>query len=371
MAKKTSQYKPKNPNDPKNPFANDEFFDVPSRDVEVVTKRAKPSKERSQFDLKANESNQTLELETLKSRVSSILRKNTANSNMVIDENNPASLEFLDKEERKFGEFVMPDPDSVNNLKAMRTTEYKLEYNKKHQEEVRLKIRGLQDVIRTKLEQDDIDTIVQAFQHNVIKVGKTEVILKAAKYGFEIYYNNADERWWIVTLQFEEPFNPVKLNYITYWVGNSFIGYGHKTLAKCLEKTREMLTKGRTGSISWRDFVNKFDVKANRIYSSDVPMTLNFTQYKKFVTWFKQNKIWIMVKKEGMKDSEDLMLEIRDKRKKGEKINPLAGVQAKLLEPPRKPNFITAYPVANPGYDGDDYTDPKNKLYQIGFTFYE
>jgi hypothetical protein len=271
---KTSQYKPKNPNDPKNPFANDEFFDVPSRDVEVVTKRAKPSKERSQFDLKANESNQTLELETLKSRVSSILRKNTANSNMVIDENNPASLEFLDKEERKFGEFVMPDPDSANNLKAMRTTEYKLEYNKKHQEEVRLKIRGLQDVIRTKLEQDDIDTIVQAFQHNVIKVGKTEVILKAAKYGFEIYYNNADERWWIV-------------------------------------------------------------------------------------------------KKEGMKDSEDLMLEIRDKRKKGEKINPLAGVQAKLLEPPRKPNFITAYPVANPGYDGDDYTDPKNKLYQIGFTFYE
>jgi hypothetical protein len=204
VAKKTSQYKPKNPNDPKNPFANDEFFDVPSRDVEVVTKRAKPSKERSQFDLKANESNQTLELETLKSRVSSILRKNTANSNMVIDENNPASLEFLDKEERKFGEFVMPDPDSANNLKAMRTTEYKLEYNKKHQEEVRLKIRGLQDVIRTKLEQDDIDTIVQTFQHNVIKVGKTEVILKAAKYGFEIYYNNADERWWIVTLQFEE-----------------------------------------------------------------------------------------------------------------------------------------------------------------------
>jgi hypothetical protein len=128
VAKKTSQYKPKNPNDPKNPFANDEFFDVPSRDVEVVTKRAKPSKERSQFDLKANESNQTLELETLKSRVSSILRKNTANSNMVIDENNPASLEFLDKEERKFGEFVMPDPDSANNLKAMRTTEYKLEY---------------------------------------------------------------------------------------------------------------------------------------------------------------------------------------------------------------------------------------------------
>jgi hypothetical protein len=198
VAKKTSQYKPKNPNDPKNPFANDEFFDVPSRDVEVVTKRAKPSKERSQFDLKANESNQTLELETLKSRVSSILRKNTANSNMVIDENNPASLEFLDKEERKFGEFVMPDPDSANNLKAMRTTEYKLEYNKKHQEEVRLKIRGLQDVIRTKLDQDDIDTIVQTFQHNVIKVGKTEVILKAAKYGFEIYYNNADERWWIV-----------------------------------------------------------------------------------------------------------------------------------------------------------------------------
>jgi hypothetical protein len=46
----------------------------------------------------------------------------------------------------------------------------------------------------TKLDQDDIDTIVQAFQHNVIKVGKTEVILKAAKYGFEIYYNNADER---------------------------------------------------------------------------------------------------------------------------------------------------------------------------------
>jgi hypothetical protein len=204
VAKKTSQYKPKNPNDPKNPFANDEFFDVPSRDVEVVTKRAKPSKERSQFDLKANESNQTLELETLKSRVSSILRKNTANSNMVIDENNPASLEFLDKEERKFGEFVMPDPDSANNLKAMRTTEYKLEYNKKHQEEVRLKIRGLQDVIRTKLDQDDIDTIVQAFQHNVIKVGKTEVILKAAKYGFEIYYNNADERWWIVVLKKQE-----------------------------------------------------------------------------------------------------------------------------------------------------------------------
>jgi hypothetical protein len=69
-------------------------------------------------------------------------------------------------------------------------------------------------------------------------------------------------------------------------------------------------------------FVNKFwcqkPIESIRV---DVPHdTKIFTQYKKICDMIQtKTRFESWLKKEGMKDSEDLMLEIRDKRKKGEK----------------------------------------------------
>src|SRR5699024_8502283 len=110
------------------------------------------------------------------------------------DENNPKTLEFLEKEVRTFGEFVMPDPNSADALRETRSMQYKLDYTKKRQDAIKLKIRGLQDIIRTNLDPKDVKKILNKFKHLVIKINKTEVILKSAKFGFEIYFNNADMR---------------------------------------------------------------------------------------------------------------------------------------------------------------------------------
>lgn len=373
--KKLASIKPKNPTDPKNPFANEPQAQnslddlIESRPKENDFKASK--KEVGQFVFDKNETTQTLEQEALKSKALSILRKSKTDDRKVIDENNPESMKFLENEVRTFGEYVTPDPDSADVFRQTRSNEYQLKYAKQHQEAVKLKIRGLQDVIRTPLEAKDVRKLLQEFQHYVIKIAKTEIVLKSAKYGFEIYYNNADNRWWIVTLKFDEPYDPKKLNYITYWVGNTFIGYGFKTMTQLIDKAREMLTRGRTGFVAWRDHLVSFNEKTNRIHTNNEPVALNFKEYKKFVAWFKKNKIWIMVKRDGMKDSEDLMIEVREQRKRGEKVSPLVGVQAKLVEPPRKPNFLTSYPVPDPEYKGQDFEKPENKLYQVGFAFNE
>jgi hypothetical protein len=376
--KKTSAIKPKNPNDPKNPFANieQEIFSGSGNEVEersepTSSKYLASKKEINSFVFDRNETTQTLEQEALKSKALSILRKSKPDDRKIIDENNPESMKFLEEEVRTFGEYVTPDPNSAHKFRQTQGSEYQLTYAKKHQEAVKLKIRGLQDVIRTPLQAKDVRKLLNEFQHYIIKIAKTEIVLKSAKYGFEIYYNNADNRWWIVTLKFDEPYDPKKLNYITYWVGNTFIGYGFKTITQLIEKTREMLTRGRTGYVAWRDHMVSFNEKTNRIHTNTEPVALTFKEYKKFVAWFKKNKIWVMVKRDGMKDSEDLMLEVREQRKRGEKVSPLAGVQAKLVEPPRKPNFITSYPVPDPKYTGDEYDNPENKLYQVGFAFNE
>ncbi|KAJ3628666.1 hypothetical protein Zmor_003992 [Zophobas morio] len=197
--KKTAAIKPKNPNDPKNPFANieQEIFSSPEvneRQEPTSNKYLASKKEVNSFVFDRNETTQTLEQEALKSKALSILKKSKTDDRKIIDENNPESMKFLEEEIRTFGEYVTPDPNSTHKFRQTQGSEYQLTYAKKHQEAVKLKIRGLQDVIRTPLQERDVKKIVNEFQHYVIKISKTEIVLKSAKYGFELYYNNADNR---------------------------------------------------------------------------------------------------------------------------------------------------------------------------------
>ncbi|QGS52172.1 hypothetical protein [Spiroplasma tabanidicola] len=365
--KKVADFKPSQEFDPKRPTLTlDESIDL-DEDKTNYTKTY------DRFDL----NNDT---ETNNSPIKTNEEDQTQNQNLENNKNDAKSIiarlkrQLEEKEQRdeqleKGGKVVMPDPNSENRLYGRPKANFE-DYTKVFKDP-KTKLRDASRHARDNFTQEEIDKIVETFTYKVVKVTKKEVVLKYSKYGFEFFKNNSDGRYWVSTLIFEEVWNPRKYSYITYWNGNTFIGYGNKTLDECIQKAKDLTVSTRTGDVVWKDFVIDWNQKNNRFIVGDTPKKFTWDEYRKIVKWWDENKIWILVKQEKVRDIEDLMNETREKKAKGERVSPLASIQAKLLDPPRRAQGVHGYPVQDPKYKGKDYIKPENKLYEIGFTYVE
>ncbi|QEH62127.1 hypothetical protein SCHIN_v1c09340 [Spiroplasma chinense] len=353
-------YQPSNPRDPKMPTLTVDF------DEQQVEKETESWNPESNF-----ESSTKKEVESKKPEVIGSNNKAKQGAKSIIDRLKAIKDEAEGKPKEKEGpsELVMPDPNSENRLYAgYRPSASSASPVKRDAQTL---IKNSHKQAREKLKPQEIEKIVKFFKHKVVKINRTEVVLKNNKYGFEIYNNNVDGRWWVAATCHEELWNPRKQNYISFWSGNTFIGYGQATLKETLEKAEELMNYGRTGNIIWKDFAVDWNEKGNRFIASNTARKFTWKEYQKIVKWYDENKIWILVKQQGVVDYEDLMNETKAKKARGEKINPMTSVQAKLLDPPRKAQFLFGYPVKDPKYKGEDYANPENKLYEIGFAYAE
>ncbi|QHX36876.1 hypothetical protein [Spiroplasma sp. BIUS-1] len=358
-------YKPSNPHDPKMPSLertnesdNDNFFDDSEFYFESsINPNAVKKEENKEILMEGLEDN--------KKNASSIIAK-IKSVNATTN-----TLEQITKtqEELVTNEFVMPDPTSeLNIFNAFANRKYRaLEEVSKTKE----MIKNVRGEVRQKLTEKEIKKIIETFRSKVVKITQKEVVIKNSKYGFEIYRNSTDNRYWVAASCFEEIWDPKKNNYVNLWSGNSFTGYGYHSLEETINQTINMMTKGKTGNIIWKDFVTGWSKQKNRFYAGDEPTQFTYTEYKKIVKWYRENKIWILVKQANVKDIEDLMEENKRKRQTGESISPMATIQAKLLEPPRRASLVFGYPVKDPNYKGKDFANPENKLYEIGFALTE
>lgn len=265
---------------------------------------------------------------------------------------------------------VMPDPNSEDCLQK-RKYNYKVNDEVLPYKDVRGTMKRLQKDVRANLTEQDTQAIIKKFAHKVIRVNKKEIVIKHTKFGYKFYKNNNDQKWWVVALKFEEPFNPKDPKYITFWSGNSFIGYGFTTLEECLNKADNLILGGRTGDIVCRDYVVRWNKERDRFIAGENPTSFEWKEYQKIIKWYENNKIRIHVKDEKVKDQEDLLLELREQKAKGIAVNPLTTLRSKMLEAPRKAVNIFGYPVKDPHYKGKEITKAENKLYQIAFSFTE
>ncbi|WP_339030365.1 hypothetical protein [Spiroplasma endosymbiont of Cantharis nigra] len=363
-------YQPLDPHDPKMPSltktesVNDNYETINIEEKDIVSKdrtqelifeseRPKKVKVESEAIIEGLEDNK----KSASNIISKLKRQNEITKTTELDE------------ELVTHDFVFPDPKSDLNILNSFAHKRMTSYNQLNETKARIKMsRG---EVRLKLTENEIQLILNKFKAKVIKVTSKEVVLKNSKYGFEIYRNSSDKRYWVAATNFEEIWDPKSNNYMNVWTGNAFTGYGFHDFNETLKQTDTMMTKGKTGWIMWRDHVIDWNKDTNRFYSGSEPKKFTYDEYKKIVKWYKENKIWILVKQEKVKDIEDLMEENKDKRRKGEAIAPIATIQAKLLQPPRRASLVYGYPVDNPSYKGKDYVKPENKLYQIGFAFSE
>ncbi|AGR41485.1 hypothetical protein [Spiroplasma taiwanense] len=355
-------YKPSNSKDPRIPSLDinkTEPQELENKEVKV--KINKINNEQLNEDLKIDNSKAKNLIQKLKES-SNFVKNPLSNSNEIKNQVHEENLETQSK-------LILPDPNSDLNILNS--------FSKKREKSVNL-INKTQEVMKTlknephiKLTEEEKIKIMKNFKYKIVKVTNREILIKNSKYGFEIHHNNTDKRYWVITICFEELWNPRKINYINLWSGNSFIGYGFNTLDQCIEETKKLMVSGKTGNIIWKDFVVDWNKETKRFIVADKAKKFTYEEYKKIVKWYHENKIWILVKQEKIKDYEDIMQEAKEKRKNGEQLSPLFEIQAKLIEPPRKANYIFSYPVENPKYKGKDYENPENKLYEIAFGFSE
>ncbi|AUB31896.1 hypothetical protein [Spiroplasma floricola] len=356
-------YKPSNPDDPK----------IPSFDQELSNQYIS-SFDDSKFYFESSINKNIVENSKNDSEVLiEGLEDNKQNANSIIarikEFNESKNSPKTQDDELVTNELIMPDPTSeLNILNIIRNNKYRSMENIAKTRET---IKKTRKEVRIKLTEKEIKKILSTFKIKVIKVTQKEVVLKNSKYGFEIFKNSSDNRYWVVASCFEEIWNPIKSTYSNLWNGNAFIGYGYNDFDEMIEKTKNLMIKGKTGNIIWRDFVIGWNKEKNRFYAADKPTQFTFAEYKKIVKWYKENKIRILVKQTKVKDIEDLMEENRLKRQKGEKLSGMSTIQAKLLDPPRRASLVFGYPVNNPKYKGKDFANPENKLYEIGFALTE
>ncbi|WP_338984661.1 hypothetical protein [Spiroplasma endosymbiont of Diplazon laetatorius] len=371
------EYRPSNPNDPKMPSlerTSDSEFGSSLDDSEfyfessINPNAAQEVKEKpkKQTKLKEEKSEVLLEgLEDNKQNATSVIAKIRGLSEL----SNTLNTVEKSGDELVTNEFVMPDPTSeLNIFNAFANKKYRAMEEFSRTKEI---IKNSRGEVRLKLTEKEIKKILETFRSKVVKLTQKEVVLKNSKYGFEIYRNSSDKRYWVAASCFEEVWDPKKNNYVNLWSGNSFTGYGYHDFDETIAQTINMMTKGKTGNVIWRDFVTGWNKQKNRFYAGDEATQFTYTEYKKIVKWYRENKIWILVKQAKVKDIEDLMEENKMKRKSGEPLSAMSTIQAKLLEPPRRASLIFGYPVKDPNYKGKDFANPENKLYEIGFALTE
>ncbi|ASP27999.1 hypothetical protein SCORR_v1c02240 [Spiroplasma corruscae] len=351
--KSSINYKPKNPNDPKMPNLTGQNREEINSKVkeEIIEKVFKTTKVGDDEPFSDNSK--------AKSLINSLKQK-LANKE---DEDKNKD----DNEESK-PKMVMPDPTSDLNIVNHLRNRGSISNRILHQN-TKDKMKTLREDHRISLKKDEIDLIAETFREKVVRVSPNSVVLKISKFGLEIYKNNVDKRYWVVAICFDELFNPAKLAFTNFWTGGAFIGYGFDYLEETIEKAKDLSNSGRTGNIYWKDFVVDWNKETNRFVTSDEPKQFKYSEYKKIIEWYKQNKVRICVKNKNRKDYEDLMKEVKEKKAKGEFVSPLASLQAKMIDKPRKATFVFGYPVEKSDYKGKEYVKPENKLYEIGFAF--
>ncbi|AKX33891.1 hypothetical protein SLITO_v1c02320 [Spiroplasma litorale] len=374
--KEIYKYKPKDPSDPKMPSLNkDDFnYDNNLQTIELTGSMSYETTKIGSDELKNDSKINVVEKDIdLNDKDNADLFKNISSAKSLINslkqKANKALEEKTDSDDNK-SKVVMPDPNSelniVNHLRNRGSVSNKLLH-----QDTRTKMRTLREDHRLNLTENEIKIIKSEFKEKVIKSSKTGVVLKESKFGFEIYKNNIDKRFWVVTVCFDELFDPSKVRFTNLWVGGAFIGYGYDYIEDAISKAKNLATSGRTGNIYWRDFVVDWIKDKNRFVTSDEPKKFTYEEYKKIVDWYSKNKVRICVKNQNKKDYEDLMDEAKQKRAKGERVSPLIALQAKMIDKPRKAVNIYGYPTKNPKYKGKEYEKPENKLYEIGFSYTE
>ncbi|WP_342268674.1 hypothetical protein [Spiroplasma endosymbiont of Aspidapion aeneum] len=320
--------------------------------------------------------------------------KNGANKNILnmlssIRENEEGKVEkykegfeenIVNLDKRKVNEngYIIPDPSSTSKI-----TTYREFYNRSvnsspqsflnrslsHGRPGAASLGSAKSESRRTLTKKEIEFLISKFGTKVIKITKYEVILKHLKYGYEIYFNINDNRWWVVALVFNEPYDCSTLKAIkftTLWSGSSFIGYGMNSLEEVYEKTELLFKTGRTGNIVIREYLYDYNIKTKRIYVYDEPKVLTYEEYKTFSSWFRKNRIDIFLKTYGKQDAEDLEQINYENKKKGiQDARAVLGMKFAIM--PRKSNYIFAYPVPNPKKSKSDLWKPENKFYQIAF----
>ncbi|WP_338971402.1 hypothetical protein [Spiroplasma endosymbiont of Panorpa germanica] len=266
---------------------------------------------------------------------------------------------------------VMPDPNSEVNvykkgwaLESLRVA--KSEFSNKKNKILMVN----QPKPNLKLSNKQLQIINNTFKEKILSISEKCVILKDRKFGYEIFINGVDNRYWVNALEFHEPINFKNPKYNHVWQGNSFIGYGFKTFEECLEKTNELMVRGKTGVNLFKDYVVDINFERNRFISSTRDFKLfNYVEYCKIEKWYLKNKINIMIKTAGQKDLEDLNDEIKSQFSQKLKTTAVQAIQSKMLLPPRRCKFMISIPCQNPKYRGKDFANPENKLYKIGFLF--
>ncbi|AGM25924.1 hypothetical protein SSYRP_v1c03300 [Spiroplasma syrphidicola EA-1] len=220
------------------------------------------------------------------------------------------------------------------------------------------------DKMKTSLAEKDKTTIINHFKHLVCAVKKDAVVIKHSKYGYEIFKSAVDNKYWTYAVTFTEPINAAKPVYKHHWVGNAFVGYGFETLAEVLEKTAELMQRGPTANVHFRDYLSSWDEQEDRIYLDWEEKEFTYEEYNKFQKWFAKNKIKIMAKQVGVKDAEDYNKE-KEQQKTG-----LAVLLGKMQDPPRRPRAM-AVMIRPTAKNKTEWHDPKLKKYIIGFMYVE
>ncbi|AHI54024.1 hypothetical protein SSABA_v1c06220 [Spiroplasma sabaudiense Ar-1343] len=288
-----------------------------------------------------------------------------------IFEENSADQNSVDNNCEQEDNTIYPDKKSFNNIYNRGWALESLKAAKADFNRNKAKINITKEPkIFLKFTDKQIKTIFHEFKEKVISATPKLVILKDRKFGYELFIDGSNNRFWVNALEFQEPINLKSPKYKHVWQGNSFIGYGFVEFEDFINKVHNLMSKGKTGVNLFRDYVVDVNFDRNRFISSNHDFKLfTYEEYVKIEKWYVKNKINIMIKIAGQKDIEDLNDEIKMQNKDKSKTTALQVIQAKLLLPPRRCRFLVVMPCLNPKYKGKNFANPENKLYKIGFLF--
>ncbi|WP_381415254.1 hypothetical protein NPX79_00920 [Spiroplasma endosymbiont of Anurida maritima] len=207
------------------------------------------------------------------------------------------------------------------------------------------------------IEEEFKKAIIDKYEENVIKLEKDFILLKFGKFGFEIVKSLADNKYWINSIIFIEPFDPKSPKFKQNWIGNSVLSYGFEKVEEVLDKLENLVMFGGP-STPERDYMFNWIEEKHRIILDWEPEKMTYTEYDNFRKWFEKNRIRIMTKQKDVKDSEDY---------NSAKRTAFTIIMSKIKEKPKRPNSMSVKIFKDPELvDKLDYTKWK---YIVGFLF--
>ena len=214
--------------------------------------------------------------------------------------------------------------------------------------------------LKAHLVQDEKQQFIDAFKDLVILIKKDCVVIKHEKFGYELFKSKSDDKYWSYAITFTEPMDPIKPIYKHHWVGNAFVGYGFETIDQTIARTFKMMEQGPTANTQIRDYLVGWDEKKDRIILGWEEKEWSYHDYVHFQKWFKKNKVRIMAKQEGVKDTEDY-----NKESNKTALTVLLG---KMQDPPKRPRSMVTI-MRKTKETQKDWANPMTKRYIVGFLY--